>query len=487
MRDYAVKQGFTIIEEFTDVETAKRAGRPRFNAMVSFLQKQAKLKSQSDACSVVLVEKTDRLYRNFKDLVTLDVDELDLNIHLVKEGEVLSRDSKSHQKFIHGIKVLMAKNYIDNLSEETKKGMLEKAQQGIYPSSGPLGYMNVECNGRRVIQPDPERAPLVSKLFEWYSTGSHSLTDLTRMIKAEGLVYRKSGDRIGKSVIHTILSNPIYYGEFIWDGKLYHGSHEPLISRELWDQVQRVLTGKSNGCSHYQKHDWPFQGLLTCGQCGCVLTAELKKGKYIYYHCTGGHGNCHEKYVREEELVRQFGDALRAVQIDERVLAWLVAALKSSFTDEKVFHQQAITRLQTESARIQQRIDIMYEDRLDGRVTVEMFERKHHEYDERLKEIEREVQKHRNANYTYIEEGAMLLDIASRAVDIYDLQPIHEKRKIIQVVLSNSTYSVGRLHPVYRKPFSMLLQAQREHQNTRAASVSSDPNEIWYPRQDSNL
>src|SRR5439155_22967626 len=89
----------------------------------------------------VLVEKTDRLYRNLKDWVTLD--DLDLEIHFVKENVILSRDSRSSEKFIHGIKVLMAKNYIDNLSEETKKGMLEKAEQGIYPTVAPLGYRNI--------------------------------------------------------------------------------------------------------------------------------------------------------------------------------------------------------------------------------------------------------------------------------------------------------------------------------------------------------
>ena len=85
------------------------------------------------ACRTVLVEKTDRLYRNLKDWVTID--ELGLEIHFVKENVVLSPDSRSSEKFMHGIKVLMAKNYIDNLSEEVRKGMLEKARQGIWPPS----------------------------------------------------------------------------------------------------------------------------------------------------------------------------------------------------------------------------------------------------------------------------------------------------------------------------------------------------------------
>jgi len=96
---------------------------------------------RSSSVRVLLVEKTDRLYRNLKDYVTMD--ELDLEIHFVKESVVLSKESRSSEKFMHGIKVLMAKNYIDNLSEETRKGMLEKAVQSIYPSFAPLGYRNV--------------------------------------------------------------------------------------------------------------------------------------------------------------------------------------------------------------------------------------------------------------------------------------------------------------------------------------------------------
>jgi site-specific DNA recombinase len=105
-----------------------------------------------------------RLNRNLKDWVT--VDELDVKIHFPKEGVVLSRESRSSEKFMHGIKVLTAKNYIDNLSEEARKGMQEKAEQGIWPTKSPLGYRNVAGpDGKKIIPIDPEVAPIVSKLF----------------------------------------------------------------------------------------------------------------------------------------------------------------------------------------------------------------------------------------------------------------------------------------------------------------------------------
>src|SRR3954469_1671313 len=170
LKEYAAANGFAVAQEYVDVETAKQAGRAAFDAMVAYLKAHPSIR-------VMLVEKTDRLYRNLKDWVT--VDELNVEIHLPKEGVVLSRDSRSTEKFMHGIKVLMAKNYIDNLSEEARKGMQEKAEQGIWPTKAPLGYSNVaSSDGKRIIVTDPDVAPLVSRIFEWYATGQYSLREV---------------------------------------------------------------------------------------------------------------------------------------------------------------------------------------------------------------------------------------------------------------------------------------------------------------------
>src|SRR5262244_4319253 len=185
LKEYAAANGFTVVQEYVDVETAKQTGRAAFGDMVAYLRAHP-------AVRVMLVEKTDRLYRNLKDWVT--VDELEVEIHFPKEGVVLSRGSHSSEKFMHGIKVLMAKNYIDNLSEEARKGMQEKAEQGIWPTVEPLGYRNVAGpDGKKIIEPDSESAPIISRLFEWYATGTLSLKEAAQRAKAAGLIYRKSG------------------------------------------------------------------------------------------------------------------------------------------------------------------------------------------------------------------------------------------------------------------------------------------------------
>lgn len=118
---------------------------------------------------------------------------LGAEIHLVKENEIVSPDASSHAKLVHGFKLLMARNYSHNLSEEARKGMREKAAEGLWPSYAPIGYINVEAAGRRIIVPDPDTAPLVRQMFEWYGAGSYSLREVALMAREVGLVSRRGG------------------------------------------------------------------------------------------------------------------------------------------------------------------------------------------------------------------------------------------------------------------------------------------------------
>ena len=320
LKEYAAAQGFAIAQEYVDVETAKQTGRTAFGDMVAYLKAHASVR-------VMLVEKTDRLYRNLKDWVT--VDELEVEIHFPKEGVVLSRESRSSEKFMHGIKVLMAKNYIDNLSEEARKGMQEKAEQGIWPTKTPLGYRNITgADGKKVIEPDPAMAPLIARLFESYATGTLSVKDAARQARASGFVYPRSGAPIPVSTVHTILRNRLYSGDFDWNGRRFAGRHEPIVSRELWVEVQDVLDGRHARKHRRSKHDFAFSGLITCGHCGCALVGEIKKQRYVYYHCTGFRGKCKEPYVRQEVVERQFATVLGRLAFDDEVLAWVREALR---------------------------------------------------------------------------------------------------------------------------------------------------------------
>jgi len=485
LREYASENGFVIIHEFIDVETAKQSGRTGFNEMLKYLKSRSNRKNPDSNCRIILVEKTDRLYRNFKDYVIID--DLDLEIHLVKENSIISQDSRSSEKFVHGIKVLMAKNYIDNLSEETKKGMLEKAEQGLYPGCAPFGYNNVEINGKKVIEPDPDLMAYIVRLFELYATGDYSILEVTNIINSEGLSYKKTGNKLVKSTIHKILTNPVYGGSFLWKGKLYSGTHKPIISKELFDHVQEIIEEKRGKKTRKQIYDWAFRGLLSCGHCYSALSAEIQKGRYIYYHCTGYRGKCPEKYVREEEVARQFGVALSKLHFDKEVLDWIIVALRESHKDEKKYHDEMMTTFQQQYTKLQNRIDVMYIDKLDGKISQTYFEEKSAEWRNEQQDILRKIEKFQKSNIFYLDEGIKLLELANNAVELYQKQAMSEKRRLLNYVFSNSLWKDGKLYPVFRKPFDLIAVTNAEYKKEKAANwQKSDLSEFLLRRRGSN-
>jgi site-specific DNA recombinase len=181
--------------------------------------------------------------------------------------------------------------------------------------------------------------------------------------------------REAKATIQGILHHLIYTGDFEFNGKLYKGIHERIISREPWNEVQSVLDRKYSNRYRVIKHDLPFSGLIRCGHCGCAVIGEIKKGKYIYYHCTGQRGKCPEKYARQEMIEAQFCDAVRKIVLPEPFVGWASDVLRVANADNACLREEAISRLTVESARITTRLDAMYIDNLKVEITREMYDR----------------------------------------------------------------------------------------------------------------
>jgi len=397
---------------------------------------------------------------------------------------------------MHGIKVLMAKNYIDNLSEETRKGMQEKAEQGLWPTMAPLGYRNVAGpDGKRIIVTDPDVAPIVSKLFEWYATGQCSLREAARKARGAGLVYRKSGAKVPMSAVHSILRNRLYTGRFEWNGKLIQGKHEALVSVELWERVQGVLNGRFAKKHRRMTHDFAFSGLIACAKCGCSVVGEIKKQRYVYYHCTGyadkcqgNPASCRRRYVREEALEQQFTELLGRLQFDDEVLAWVRDALHASHADKRREQEEAIVRLRAEYDRLQRRIDAMYVDKLDGRVDVAFFDKMSAEWRVEQDRCQREIDRYQEADKSYMDEGAQILELARDAQRLFERQEPRQKRRLLNFVLSNCSWEDGEVVATFRQPFDLLAETTviAARYDAERTSISAE-NEIWRPRQDSNL
>ena len=478
LREYAASKGLVIVREFEDVETAKVSGRTHFNEMLAYLKKH------HATCRTILAEKTDRLYRNPKDWVALD--DLDVEIHFVKENEIASRSSRSSEKFMHGMKVLMAKNFIDNLSEETRKGMLEKARSGIYPSCAPVGYRNADGpNGKRVILPDPATAGAITELFARFRTGRYSLDGLVKELRGEGMTLR--GQKLYRSTAHQILRKRLYMGDFDWDGATYQGTHEPLVTRECWERVQELLNARAENKTRKVKHDFAFTGLVRCGHCGCFLVGELKKHRYLYYHCTGNRGKCPEPYTRQEVLTGEFANLLGELVIPQPILAWLGNSVLESDRTEQATRERSITRLQAACERLRIRIETMYLDKLDGRITGQFFDQRCAEWRREQSSLMSKILDIQKAAPAPIEQAIDTLRLTSQACELFQQQPASEQRRLLQVLIQRAAWQDGALHTTLFEPFEILRHSnQASISKEKEIGGSGSDFGIWLPGMDSN-
>lgn len=450
LREYALNNGLELAKEFVEVESAKQSGRPAFNEMLAYLRTHSTVRT-------ILCEKTDRLYRNFKDYVALDVDQYGLTVILAKEGETISKDSKSHQKLVHGLKVLLAKNYIDNLKEETGKGLREKAEQGEFPSRAPLGYRNNKETKR--IEVNADQAPLIRRLFELYATGEYSLTTVKDKIAEEGL-HAKGGRKLHKAEIDFTLHNPIYYGYFRWNETIYKGVHAPIISKELFDRAQSQF--KRHNKPKQAKRSFAYSGMMTCGSCGCSITAEMKKGKYIYYHCTQGKGDCDGGSIRQEALEEQFSEIVRRISIDDKRLEWFKKALTESHAQEKDHHNETVAALNREHKQLQHYLDTAYQDRLNGVIDAAHWADASMKWKNRQASIMDALKRLLSANGAYLDTGIRILELSNKAYGMFKVRESHEKRQLLNIVLSNSVLQGNKVTPTYKRPFDILVKGSSE-------------------------
>lgn len=447
LKEYAVKNSIHVEKIFSESETAKRAGRKAFNEMLTYLEQ--------NNINTILAEKTDRLYRNFKDYVVLE--DYDFEVHLAKEGTIISKNSKSHDKFIHGIKVLMAKNYIDNLSEEIRKGLNEKVRQGGYPHKPPVGYKMVRIDRKAVVVVDEEKAPFVKRLFELYASGLSAAQARSILFK-EGLYHNTKP--YAKSKLIKILHDPFYIGKFIYKGVIYEGTHEPIISVELYNSVQKLFN-----FPRARTHDveFPYTGIIKCGHCGCQLTAELKKGKYIYYHCTGKRGgDCKKDYIREEKIDKLFMELVTSIAevIPKDLYPKAIQAVKDMGKIKMEYTENSYNQMAKKLETLDKRLSTLYEDKADGRISTEFWQEKHDLWTKEKNKLVVQIQSLSRTNDKMIEGSNLLLNFLQDAPQLYLNANTITKKKILNLIGSNFIYKDKELSVELNSVFNYLLNCK---------------------------
>ncbi len=412
-----------IVQEFTESRTAKEPGRPILNQMIAKLEK-----GEADG---IFAWHPDRLARN-----SIDGGKI---IHLVDKGLIKYLDFPTYRfdntaqgKFMLNIIFGQSKYYVDNLSENVKRGIRQKLRRGEFPNRAPLGYINnLRTKG---IEIDNQIAPLVKNLFETYSTGKYSLYKLMSYSSSIGLINKTNGASLCRSKIQYILSNSLYCGLINYNGEVFEGRHEPIVSRELFYKVQEIMKKKSKPIK--TKHVFNFLNLIKCDVCGCMITAELQRG-HAYYRCTKKRGHCDLGYIREENLVEQIDSHINKVVLSDIFIDQLKKNLEAEKISIEGNSKEELNNLNKTLDDLNLKINRLMDVYLDGTISKrELGSRKENLLNKKY-QIQQEINKLEKGQYVWLEHLEEFINKLDKPKIVLKTANLQEKKKFLENIGSN--------------------------------------------------
>ena len=366
------REKLEIVASLCEAQTAKEPGRKIFGEMLDRIC--------AGEASGILAWHPDRLAKN-----SIDGGKI---IYLLDTGKILDLkfptfwfDSTPQGKFMLSIAFGQSKYYIDNLSENIKRGHRQKLKNGLWPQMAPLGYLNNKET--KQIYLDEGKASLIKKTFEAYASGNHTLKNLQKIINGLGLRGRRDG-LLSVSNFQYMLQNPFYYGIIRYNGEFYNGKHEPIITKKLFDECQEAMKRKSKPQKVDGMKFFLYRGFFHCGECGFTITADRKikpSGKsYTYYYCTKKNPNhiCSQNvFTREEKISSQVKTEIQKVSLPDDWAKNMLLELDKEKEQAKKESEVFVQNLQNQKAEIEQKIENLLNLYIEGKwLTIEEYQAK---------------------------------------------------------------------------------------------------------------
>lgn len=459
IRQYCDRNSISLAKIFIESASAYRHdAREQFRAMLDFIERHEQIEA-------IVVWKTIRAFRNVTDwayvterarggrgILLLSVTE---GFPLTREGQVMS-----------GLSALYGRWQSVILSEQVKANMKAWAERGVWPNWAPYGYRNrrkTQMKQRGLgIEPDPDVAPKIKMLFEFYATGLYTLTETAKYANEIGLRGRLKGRKIRANRVQEILTNPVYAGKVRWCGQVYDGVHEPIVTQELFDRVQWLIREKGHSYPgrHVleRRHRFPLKGLVTCGQCGKPVQARYTRGNgglYIHYGCQR---HKPQKFYREEWLFERVEEYLEPLALPGDLLREMGKIVQRKIHEARESAKYRVKRLEEEREAIERKIDAALDAYLERQITAELWKRKSEEWNRRSSQIGEEIRRAR-ASYEISEKEVIgfLRDVANLP-RLYGRLDRFNRGQLARLVLLNLTVDGGECRAEYRFPFDRVVQ-----------------------------
>lgn len=386
---FALENGYKIVGFFEDKgKTGTNMKRPGLQDMLMRCQEDKDI-------GAVIVQDTDRLARNPNDHLTIKAVLAKAGTKVLSASQPGTNDDSPEGQFTDLI--IAAVNALQSqiTARKVLKCMKEKFNEGWLPREAYVGYKNVnigtEEKPKRIIQVDGKKAFLVVKSFEKFATGLFPADKLNETMFKQGLC-KKNGNKLSSSEFNRLLKNSFYYGFMRWAGLEKTGRHKPLVSKELFDQCQKVFQDHNRGADRSRKHDFLLRGVITCNLCGHRLTAEHNRAKNVsYYHCASKkHSNKKQNY-RAGLLEKRVEVLFRQIELPQNVVGRILEYAKQILNNTHNNVDGEKRQLGARKAQLEEKRNALENKFLEGTVSDETYSRIHPDLEDQIKSLDDEI------------------------------------------------------------------------------------------------
>lgn len=470
--NFAEKEGYQVIQTYIEEgKSAKDLNRPEAQKMLKYCDKG------KNNINAIIVWRIDRLSRyNIDYHGTIRPILINHDIKLLSATEINMDGIEGD--YMRNTRMCNAEYELALIRFRTKENMKTIAENGRMPCKCPIGYENFqEKISEKIINKyilvDNATAPYIKRAFELYSTGMYSFKTLGDTLYLEGFRHPKTGKKYPVRKFEHILHNKFYIGKFDWAGTEYEGTHEPIISKELFYRVQDMLKNVDKSKKH--NVDFAYTGLIKCAECDCCLTAEFKRGRnkkghYIYYHCSNAKG-IHKKLksYREEFFDNSFAEILDTICLEKEEIERLKVLAKDYIKEFSEYEKNTRKEITKQIDVLTNRIKKSYIASLEGKLPVGMSEDEinalHKEWQEEKDRLLIKLNNINTSTKVIYERMTQLLKFSQMLPKLFLKATAEEKKLIVTTLTKSVKFDSESLIVELKDTFKALQNIKKNNKN----------------------